>query len=466
MTQAISHTQPSAITKQVTSISYALTHIQNTLHGTYPVLYIKGEICELTQAKSGHFYFTLKDTHSQLSCVMLKQHAVQLAHLELLKNGIHIVIKTQLNLYKPRGQFQAQVLNFKAQGQGLLREQFLAIRNKCLKEALFCASHKKKLPTFPKRIAVISSLEAAGLQDFLNILYRRNRLAEILVFPTLVQGPHASAMIKKAYLQAQHHPYVDLIVLCRGGGSKEDLWCFNDEALIRAIYACPIPTLSGIGHEQDYTLCDEVADVRAATPTAAAVTACVDGHLLRRKIESFTASIHNSIWRLFDKKHHIKTIMHQKLMQLHPLHILQQQQHQRASMHQTLSHHANLRMQRLITQHQRLQQRLSACLITMQHSIHARKQRVHQHTHTLPLLLHETLRVAKRRIDQHRQLIHALHPKHTLNRGYAMLQTQGTFVSSVQDIASQDVNIYLKDGMVKARVIDIIKKPLHPSTNP
>ena len=238
------------------------------LESAFPLCWVAGEISNLTYAASGHVYFTLKDAQAQVRCVMYRNRAQLLGWR--LANGQRIEARVLVTLYEARGDFQLNVENARQAGTGNLYEEFLRRKARLDAEGLFAPEHKRDLPAFPRRIGLITSPQAAALRDALTTLRRRAPQVGVVLYPTPVQGAGAAREIVAALRIAGERKECDLLILCRGGGSLEDLWEFNDEALARAIRACPLPVISGVGHETDFTIADFAADCRAPTPTAAA----------------------------------------------------------------------------------------------------------------------------------------------------------------------------------------------------
>jgi exodeoxyribonuclease VII large subunit len=254
-------------TDQIYSISFLTQRIENLLHTHIPMLWLRGEISNLKQQPSGHFYFTLKDDQSQITCVLFRGDALQLS--SQLENGQSILCYGQLEIYAPRGQYQWIARHILPDGIGTLEAEFQRLKEKCQREGLFDASRKHPIPAAAQHIAILSSPTGAALQDFLQILRRKNWHGEVMIFPCRVQG-NDSVQDFLHGLDLAEASQADLIVLARGGGSLEDLWTFNSEALIHRMAACRKPIISAIGHETDFTLADFTADLRAETPSAAA----------------------------------------------------------------------------------------------------------------------------------------------------------------------------------------------------
>ena len=242
------------------------------LEQRFPLLWVSGEISNLTRAASGHVYFSLKDSQAQVRCVMFRSRAQILPWQ--LENGQQVEAQALITLYEARGDFQLNVEAMRRAGVGRLYELFVRLREKLAGEGLFDAARKRALPRFPRRVGIVTSPQAAALQDVIATLARRAPHVELIIYPTLVQGAAAPAAIVAALERVTARNECDVLLIVRGGGSIEDLWAFNEEAVARAIASCcavsPAPTIAGIGHETDTTIADYVADRRAATPTAAA----------------------------------------------------------------------------------------------------------------------------------------------------------------------------------------------------
>ena len=252
------------------------------LESAFPLCWVAGEVSNLTYAASGHVYFSLKDTAAQVRCVMFRNRAQLLGWR--LENGQHIEARVLVTLYEARGDFQLNVEAARKAGLGNLYEQFLRLKEKLEREGLFASVGKRPLPTFPRGIGIVTSPQAAALSDVLSTLLRRAPHVGLVLYPTPVQGEGAAAQIASAINSASERRDCDVLIVCRGGGSLEDLWAFNDEAVARAIRACTIPVITGVGHETDFTIADFAADQRAPTPTAAAELAAPERSALYARL--------------------------------------------------------------------------------------------------------------------------------------------------------------------------------------
>jgi exodeoxyribonuclease VII large subunit len=270
--------QPAA---SVVTVSQLLRSVRDTLERRFPLLWVRGELSNLSRAGSGHYYFTLKDGSAQVDCVMFKSRAAAIEWE--LRDGSQVEVRALVTLYEPRGRFQLTVEAMRRAGLGPLYERFLRLKEKLEREGLFEAAAKRAPPEHPACIGVVTSLKAAALRDVLTTLARRNPAIPVIVYPAPVQGEGAAARIAAVLARANARAECEVLLLVRGGGSIEDLWPFNEESVARAIRASRIPVVVGVGHETDFTIADFAADRRAPTPTAAAELASpARGELLAR----------------------------------------------------------------------------------------------------------------------------------------------------------------------------------------
>jgi exodeoxyribonuclease VII large subunit len=251
----------------VWQVSALVAAIAQHLQARFGAVAVKGEITGFARAASGHCYFSLKDEAGQLRCAMFRRAAGLLDFAP--RDGDQVEVRGRVSVFEGRGELQLVVEAMRRAGQGTLFERFLQLKAKLEAEGLFDVARKRPLPPTPRAIAVITSLQAAALRDVLSVLARRSPHVQAWVVPSAVQGAEAPAALVKALGEAGHLP-VEAVLLVRGGGSLEDLWAFNDEVVVRKVAQCPVPVVCGVGHESDFTLCDFAADVRVATPTAAA----------------------------------------------------------------------------------------------------------------------------------------------------------------------------------------------------
>lgn len=273
----------------VLSVAELNRRVRELLETSVPLLWVGGEISNFTRAGSGHWYFSLKDANAQVRCVMFRHKSRYLDWLP--RDGMQVEVRALVTLYEARGEYQLNVENMRHAGLGALYEKFERLKVQLALEGLFDEARKRPLPPFPKCIGVITSPAGAALHDVLTTLGRRMPAIPVIVYPTPVQGEGAAAKIAATVRTAGERGDCDVLILCRGGGSIEDLWQFNEEVVARAIAACPVPLVSGIGHETDFTIADFVADRRAPTPTGAAELVSPDRADLLHRLERLQARL-------------------------------------------------------------------------------------------------------------------------------------------------------------------------------
>ncbi|MFN7553265.1 MAG: exodeoxyribonuclease VII large subunit [Pseudomonadota bacterium] len=255
---------------------------RSLVEGAFPLVWVEGELSNVSRPVSGHLYFTLKDAAAQVRAAMFKPRSTYLRFRPT--DGQRVLVRCRVSLYETRGEFQLIVDHMEEAGEGALRRQFEALKAQLAAEGLFDADRKRDLPALPRRIGMLTSPTGAAVRDVLTVLRRRMPLVEVEILPVPVQGDTAAAQIRAMLDAAGRAGRHDVLLLTRGGGSLEDLWCFNDEALARAIAACPVPVVSAVGHEVDFTIADFVADLRAPTPSAAAELLVPDAAELTREL--------------------------------------------------------------------------------------------------------------------------------------------------------------------------------------
>ena len=290
---------PAAINQiPVMSVSDLNAAVRAQLEHQFPLLWVEGEVAQLTIATSGHMYFSLKDSGAQVRCALFRTRAARLGWQP--RQGDKVRARVQVTLYEARGEFQLTVETLVKGGLGALYERFIRLKTELEAAGLFDPAHKQALPAFPRTIGIITSPQAAALHDVMTTLSRRAPYAKLILYPTLVQGSEATGQIVQAIKNANNHGAADVLLLCRGGGSLEDLWSFNEAAVVRAIADSHLPIIAGIGHETDTTLADLAADVRAPTPTAAAELIAPDKTRLISTIDANQKRLHQLVMRRID----------------------------------------------------------------------------------------------------------------------------------------------------------------------
>ena len=390
---------------RVFSVSELNRVARDVLERSFPLFWISGEICNLTRAASGHWYFSLKDDKAQVRCVMFRSRNSYLDWIP--REGDKVEARALVTLYEARGDFQLTVEFLQRAGMGDLFEAFERLKAKLEAEGLFDAARKKALPAHPRRIGIVTSPDAAALRDVLITLRRRMPAIPVVLYPTPVQGKGAATLIAAAIEKAGQRAECDVLIICRGGGSIEDLCQFNEEIVARAIAACPLPTISGVGHETDFTIADFVADRRAATPTAAAELATPDRAAL-----------------------------------LHTLRQLQQH------MTRQLGYLINRRMQQLDYLARRL-------LSPAQRIAHKRNHLDHLQARLQSAAVHQLQR-RQRQLAHLQQNLGHLNPEAVLNRGYALVLTEDDhLVRSNRALQTgQKVRLRLAEGQAEAAITD------------
>ncbi|WP_444998077.1 exodeoxyribonuclease VII large subunit [Aliikangiella sp. IMCC44359] len=283
----------------VLTVSQLNKQSKQTIENQIGSVWLSGEISNLTKAVSGHWYFSLKDQSAQIRCAMFRFKTQNLRFSP--ENGDKVIIKGKVTLYEARGEYQIVADYMEPDGQGTLQHQLNLLMQKLRSEGLFDEQHKKALPTMPKRIGVITSATGAAIHDVLNVLERRCPMIPVLIYPSQVQGAAASKSLINALKTAEKRAECDVLLLTRGGGSLEDLWCFNDEKLAEQIFHCQIPLVAAVGHEVDTTIAELVADLRAPTPSAAAELLVPEQNVLQQNIDNLTFNLTQVLQSKVDK---------------------------------------------------------------------------------------------------------------------------------------------------------------------
>ncbi len=438
------------IDQAIWSVSALNFEIRTLLEKGIGSIWIEGEISNFARPASGHWYFSLKDERAQLRAAMFKNRNGRVSFAP--KNGQQVLIRAQVTLYESRGEFQVVVDHMEEAGIGRLMQQYEALKKKLSAEGLFTETNKKPIPAQARHIGIVTSASGAAIRDALSVIRRRSPQSEVTVYPTPVQGEAASAKIIEAIRLANRHAASDVLLLIRGGGSLEDLWCFNDEALARAIFDSGIPIVSGIGHEIDFTIADFVADVRAPTPSVAAETVTQDQYEVMQQIDEWTARLlRNTQNRLQQLDLQLQNLQH-RLMQFHPQTALQ-------NLRQRLDF-ARLRL--LTSTQSELQQRQNhfrSSVDALQasspaHSLPLLQQRVTSQLHLLTESTKVQLEHQQHRLALPAHALDHLSPLKTLARGYATIHNKNGVVTSVQQLQSGDsVTIRLQDGSARAEIL-------------
>ena len=302
------------------SVTRLNREVRAVLEGSFPMLWVQGEISNLAQPASGHMYFSLKDEFSQVRCAMFQNRNRHLKFKPV--NGNLVLLRASISLYENRGEYQLIIDQMEPAGEGALQRAFEELKQRLFREGLFADEHKKPVPHMATRIGIITSPTGAAIKDILTVLRRRFPLAYIIIYPVAVQGEGAADQIISMLQTAQRRNECEVLILARGGGSLEDLWAFNNEKLAREIFACTLPVVTGVGHEIDFTIADFVADKRAPTPSAAAEIVSQDQHQIQRQLVSHRDFFRRHLQQQL--KHGRERLKHLQQRLPHPGQILQQ----------------------------------------------------------------------------------------------------------------------------------------------
>lgn len=481
--------------KDVYVVSRLVREARVALEGSFPLLWVEGEVSNLAMPASGHIYFTLKDEIAQVRCAMFRNRNRQLRFTP--KNGMQVLLRVRITLYEGRGEFQLSIEHMEEAGSGALQRAFEALKFRLGEQGLFAQEHKKVLPLFPETIGIVSSPDGAAVHDVLTVLKRRFPAVNVILYPVAVQGGDSVNQIASAIKLANERKECDLLIVGRGGGSIEDLWSFNDEKVARALFESIIPTISAVGHEVDFTIADFVADVRAATPSAAAELAVPDVQEMLIKLRAQQQRLNFLITdRLQKQRRHIaqlyryipqpKTKITQLKQQLNRLgndlnrnwrHIINAKRQQLDLSALRLKHpqakidaqafkltnlvtrlqHAMAKQQaRLASKQKELIQRLQ-----LQSPVPLIKQKQYQHIQLnsrLTASIEQRLHYQKSHLSQLLRTLAAVSPLNTLERGYSITTSSETnnVIHHADEVSvGQHVNVRLQQGQLKCEIKEI-----------
>ncbi len=438
-------------------------HLRQVIETQIEPLYVRGEISNYTRHSSGHIYFNLKDDNATLRCTFFRNANI---HLDFKpEEGMEVICFGKLTVYEKGGTYNLNVQSMSLSGKGDLARCFELLKKKLQEEGLFDPAHKKKLPRYPRRIGIVTSPTGAALQDILNILERRYPIA-VDVFPALVQGAEAPAQLIAGLRRFNAAADVDLIIIGRGGGSQEDLFCFNDEALAREIFASRIPVISAVGHEIDFTIADFVADLRAPTPSAAAELAVPDRKELFSYINSLGQGLFSGLGNRLDREKKNLSELQLRLSRHHPEKVWQNLQ-LRLDMSAIELLKSSSRLQAALHR-SALQQTIA--LNSIRNSLSAAlTQKKHYCEAFRPLLENSVAQgfLARRnRLEKLQLQLEGFSPYAILNQGYSMLMKAGKVVSSVAQLAEHDeLQARMKDGSADLQVQKLLPTPPEHAQN-
>ncbi len=435
--------------RSVISVSSLNAMAKNVLAREIGTVWLSGEVSNFVAAASGHWYFSLKDNKAQVKAAMFRGANTRVKTKP--KNGDNIIVRANISLYEPRGDYQIIVEFMEQDGEGLLKQQFDALKNQLMAEGLFATQTKQALPKDICTVGVVTSSSGAALHDILTVLARRNPSIRVIVYPTQVQGATAAAQIVKAIHIANKRNEVDILIVGRGGGSLEDLWCFNEESVAREIFSSRLPIVSAVGHEVDVTIADFVADMRAATPSQAAELVSQDQRELQERLSQTAQRLHHLMQqRVMQTQYRLETRIAQ-LNQHHPRAQLERQAQRADQLEISLKQHmANL----LVNKQQQLSQQQQGL------AKHDPKALLAQHQQTVTTLSARLARaqqqlLSKRELQLSRlaDLLNSVSPLATLGRGYSITKRGEQVITRAAELSAGDaVTLKYADGEVAATI--------------
>ena len=438
------------------SVSQLNQSVRLMLENQLGAVWLTGEISNFSQPVSGHWYLSLKDENAQVRCAMFRMKNLRVSFRPT--NGMQVLVRANVSLYEPRGDYQLIIESMHLAGEGLLMQQFEALKLKLAAEGLFAQHLKKNLPHFSKAVGIITSKTGAALQDILHILQRRDPSLKIIIYPTAVQGKDAATDIAQMIELANQRQEVDVLIVGRGGGSLEDLWCFNEEMVARAIFHSHLPVISAVGHETDVTIADFVADVRAPTPSAAAELVSRNQTELLQQLQYRRQRLEIALDRLFAEKQQKLKHLSLRLHNQHPQAQLRIQQ-------QLITQLSHRLQQSLRHRWQKKAENLTALSIRLyKNPLPLRLQQYEQQLAQLKVRLNSHMNLTLSL--QQKQLAHlcgkldSLSPLKVLARGYSITQNQQNFtIRSIKDVnVGEHIKTRLTDGDIISQVIRLEEK--------
>lgn len=446
MTTPYQDTRPRALS--VSELNHQARHL---LEASFLQVWVEGELSSFARPSSGHWYFSLKDNKCQVRCAMFRGANQRLRTPP--REGDQIRIRGKVTLYENRGDFQIVVEHLEPAGLGPLQQAFDALKMKLQAEGLFDPARKKPLPVTPRHIGVVTSPTGAAVHDILTVLARRCPAIPVTLYPTAVQGAAATAEIVRAIGQAQRHNVADVLIIGRGGGSLEDLWCFNEEAVARAIADCSIPTVSAVGHEVDVTIADFVADLRAPTPSAAAEKISPDQKDWLRRLQEqhirLSQSARRQLQRLETQLGHLSARLRD------PRRELQEKAQRMDELDLRLNQQIRQKIEQQTVRVDHLERRLSAQ--SPARSLVSANDRVEQLNQRLDVTIRQTLKQRRKQLQHLAQTLQVVSPLATLGRGYAIVKDDQDHIVRRADqlTPGQSIRAQLGQGSVYAEVTEI-----------
>jgi exodeoxyribonuclease VII large subunit len=437
--------------RDIYSVSRLNSEVRAVLEGSFPLLWVEGEISNLAAPSSGHLYFSLKDGHAQVRCALFRSTRNRLRIRP--ENGMQVLLRARVSLYEGRGEFQLVAEHLEPAGEGALRQAFERLKAALAAEGLFDAARKRELPGFPRQVGVITSPSGAALRDVLSVLRRRMPGLPVVLYPTPVQGLDAPGQIVRALEIANRRAECDVLLLVRGGGSLEDLMAFNDEAVARAVAGSDIPVVCGVGHEVDFSIADFVADRRAPTPSVAAEMVSPDREALGRRVAVLAQRAERALMRLQRESSGRLGALRSRLNSLHPAERMRQRQQRvdelELRLARALERGLGQRAARLAASAARV---LAA---TPEHRLNRQGQRLRDLRYRLHAALGLRLERGEKRLHSAVQTLDALSPLAVLTRGYAIVcsHPEGELIRHSSAVrVGQQVRARLGSGQLVCRV--------------
>ena len=439
------------VSQRIYQVGELAREMRDLLEMSYAHITVEGELSTLNRASSGHWYFTLKDDDAQIRCAFFKRQAARLSWQPAV--GDRIRIRGKISVYTARGDLQCIVQHLESAGEGQLFVAYEKLKARLASQGIFDEAHKRPIPPFAANIGVISSLDGAALQDILSTLQRRCPSIPITIYPSLVQGTEAATQLINALTLANQAARSEVLILARGGGSMEDLWCFNDEQLALTIAQSSIPVISAVGHETDFTIADFVADVRAATPTAAAELASPDQNTLKQSIDGLARRAS----RIVESTHQVRSqrldLLEKRLV--HPAQHIRAHQLQTQQLSQRLRRSMQKRLSELRLQQRDTEQNVRRLQPTP--FIASARSNSAQLLKRLQRAVSSQQRSRQTQLEHAAEGLHMVSPLGTLQRGYAITRDhrQQILRRASETSAGQSVTVQLSQGALTCTITDV-----------
>ena len=418
--------------------------IKKQLEGKFSHLWLQGEISNFKAHTSGHHYFSLKDDKAQISAVMFKGYNSRLKFRP--ESGMEVLVRGKVTVYEPRGNYQIFCEHMEPVGAGALQKAFEQLKAKLQKEGLFDEDKKQTLPDYPKHIGVVTSPTGAAIQDILNVLGRRSKRANVTVIPARVQGDGAAAEITRGIEKANELNLFDVLIVGRGGGSIEDLWCFNEEIVARAIANSKIPIISAVGHEVDFTIADFVSDLRAPTPSAAAEIVAKSEMELNEKLKFFSKSIRLLMFQKISEAKQKQSLYSKRLVnpKKYVEDSIMKLEDYRQRLIQNFSKNVNQKKLQVVA--------LRKSLVNPMDWVKANSAKVKASHRLMVVTLNNQLQKFRNQLNSQISMMDSLSPLRTVDRGYAIVREKKKLLADVKNLKSDSIEIELRDGFIEAKI--------------